>query len=156
MRKNIVCTLSAALVLAAMPVAFAKDSTARSVSAAIERAAAAKTQDEEQAAFDEIVALGCRAVPEVANHLGDTRVLPVPYLRLVNDDKNAFEQFRQYGPSTVTDALAAILNHLTWKHFGFIYNGASEKERVEAIRLWRKYIRETPKERLCAKKAKGG
>jgi len=128
----------------------------KKVQKSVDRALKATSQDEQQAAFDEIVSLGCRAVPDIVAAMDDDRILPVAYIRLENDDPNAFEAFRQYGPQTVTDALAAILNHMTWKDFGFIYNGASAVARKRAIAGWRAFVRETPSKHLCDLKRSGG
>jgi hypothetical protein len=122
----------------------------------IERAFKATSQEQQQSAFDEIVALGCPAVPEIIAAMDDSRPLPVAYIRLQNDDPHAFEAFRQYGPRSMTDALAAILNHLTWQDFGFIYNGVTEQERKRAIAGWRAFLRDTPTRELCAPKQRGG
>ena len=126
---------------------------AGSVRPAIERAVNATTQDEQQAAFDDIVKLGCRAVPEIVSVMDDDRPLPLAYIRLSNDDDpHAFEAFSQYAPRVVTDALAAILNQLTWRDFGFIYNGGTTEERRKVVKAWRNYVRDTPKAKLCAAK----
>ena len=114
------------------------------VKSGIDRALAAKTQDELQAAFDSIVQLGCPAVPEVVDRMDDRRKLPVQYLRLANDSPQAFEAFRQYTPEVLTDALAAILDDVTMGDCGFIFNGASEAKRVETVECWRKFVRDTP------------
>ncbi len=39
----------------------------------------------------------------------------------------------------MVDALAAVLNQITGRNFGFIYNGASEEERRSAVDGWRHY-----------------
>lgn len=54
-----------------------------------------------------------------------------------------------YGPEKVVDALAAILNQITGRHFGFIYNGATDAERTKTVRAWRDFLRKTPKAKLC-------
>ena len=119
------------------------------VRALIDKAVAAKTQEQQQAAFDRVIALGCPAVPALGAALDDARPLPVRYIRLVNHAKDAFEAFRQYGPETVTDAVAAMLNQLTGEHFGSIYNGATPAERAETVKAWRAFIARTPPEKLC-------
>jgi len=119
------------------------------VRALIDKAVAAKTHVEQQAAFDRVIALGCPAVPALGAALDDVRRLPVRYIRLENRAKDAFEAFRQYGPETVTDAVAALLNQLTGEHFGFIYNGATPAERAETVTAWRAFIARTPPEKLC-------
>src|SRR5262245_55198580 len=114
------------------------------VKAGIERALSAKSQDQVQAAFESILELGCPAVPEIVDRMDDRRELPVHYIRLTNKSPEAFEAFRQYGPVVVTDALAAILDDITTGDCGFIFNGATEKQRVETIECWRKFVRDTP------------
>jgi hypothetical protein len=94
----------------------------------IEQVLLARSQDEQQAAFDAILGLGCSAIPAIAAALGDNRTLPIRYLRLKNESPAAFEAFRPYGPETITDGLAAILNQVTNRSFGSIYNGASAEQ----------------------------
>jgi hypothetical protein len=110
------------------------------VTSFINEAISSTSQEEQQKAFDSIINLGCDAVPAIAASLGDSRRLPINYLRLTNDWPYAFEAFRQYGPETVTDALAAILNQLTGRDFGFIYNGAADAEREKAIKGWHSFL----------------
>jgi hypothetical protein len=116
----------------------------------LERALEARSQAAQQAEFDAIVASGCDAVPSLVRHLGDNRRLPVSYIRLQNRSKDAFEAYRQYGPETVTDAVAAMLSQATGRDFGFIYNGASQSQRAATVAAWRRYARETPAEKLCS------
>lgn len=134
----------AAVVLLGVVAAGAEEDIAASVQMGIDRALAAKSRDEQQAAFDSILALGCRAVPAIVDRLDDRRKLHIAYIRLPNDSPEAFEAFRQYGPEVMTDALAAILNDITWKDCGFIFNGASESDREAAVRCWQQFARETP------------
>jgi hypothetical protein len=115
----------------------------------VAKAMAAKTPDEQQGAFDAVISLDCAAVPALGTFVGDTRPLPVRYLRLQNRAKDAFESFRQYSPETLGDAVAAILNHITGQHFGSIYNGAAASERDKAVAGWREFLAHTPAERLC-------
>jgi len=119
------------------------------VRALVEKAVAAKNGEQQQAAFDAVINLDCAAVPALGTLLGDSRPLPTRYLRLENRATDAFEKFRQYGPETVTDAVAAILNHITGQHFGSIYNGATPSERDKAVAAWREFLTRTPAERLC-------
>ena len=117
----------------------------------LDQAATAKDQDTGQSAFDALVGMGCAAVPELGRALSDDRQLPTRYIRLQNESKDAFEEFRQYGPETVGDAVAAILNHLTGRHFGFIYNGALPAEREKTVVAWREFLAKTPPEKLCTR-----
>jgi hypothetical protein len=117
------------------------------VAALIEEALVERTGSR---AFQQLEALGCPAVPAIVKHLNDRRKLPVAYLRLQNKSANAFEAFRQYGPEVLTDALTAILNQVTGQHFGFIYNGGTEEERVKVVKGWREFVAKTPPDRLCS------
>jgi hypothetical protein len=119
------------------------------VRALIDTAAGARSQEEQQAAFDRVLSLGCAAVPALGAALDDGRRLPVRYIRLENHAQNRFEAFRQYGPETVTDAVAALLNQLTGEHFGSIYNGATPEERAKTVKAWREFIARTPPGQLC-------
>ena len=155
MRRRAVLFLVAVSIATNFTSAAQRRETAEAVRKSIEHAVKATSQDQQQAAFDELVALGCRAVPEIVAVLDDQRRLPVAYIRLNNDGPNSFEAFGQYGPETVTDALAAILNHLTWRDFGFIYNGATPAQRKQTIAGWRTFVRDTPVKNLCAAKRSG-
>jgi hypothetical protein len=119
------------------------------VRALVAKAMAAKTAEDQQAAFDAVIGLDCAAVPALGKLLGDARPLPSRYLRLENRARDAFEKYRQYGPETLTDAVAALLNHITGQHFGSIYNGATPAEREKAVAAWREFLARTPAERLC-------
>jgi hypothetical protein len=140
---------SAARLDAGTPPPKAKPTAEEKVRALVDKALAAKEQGAQQAAFDEIIKMDCAAVPALGKLLGDARPLPVHYLRLQNRAKDAFEAFRQYGPETVTDAAAAILNHITGQHFGSIYNGATAEERAKAVAGWREFLAKTPADRVC-------
>ena len=87
-------------------------------------------------AFSELESLGSQGVPYVVGHLGDMRPLAAHEISLENKSADAFEGVRHYGPRTVHDALAAILNQATGQHFVFVYNGASSQEREENRRKW--------------------
>lgn len=103
----------------------------------------------ERRAFADLEALGCAAVPAIVKRMDDRRRLPVPAISLENKSPDAFEGLRHYGPKKVVDALAAILNQLTGKNFGFIYNGATNEERTRAVNGWRDWLRKTPPQKLC-------
>ena len=108
----------------------------------------ALVEETEAQAFRKLEELGCPAVPAIVKHLDDRRKLPIAYIRLYNKNPDAFEEFRQYGPEVLTDALAAILNQLTGQHFGFIYNGATEEERAKVVAAWRDFVAKTPPEKF--------
>lgn len=116
------------------------------VAALIERMVKVETEAE---AFADLEALGCAAVPSTIQRMDDRRSLPDPSIELVNKSPKAFEGIRYYGPTQVVDALAAILNQVTGKHFGFIYNGATDEERTKTIQGWRKFLDSTPAQDFC-------
>ena len=97
----------------------------------------------EQKAFDELQSLGDQAVPYLVGHLGDVRPLVANKISLANKAPDAFEGMRQYRPSTVHDALAAILNQFTGQNFVFVYNGATTQERDENRLKWVEWCRST-------------
>ncbi len=114
----------------------------------IDEAVAASDQDEQQAAFDRLMALGCAAVPAIVEALPDDRDLTIRYIRIMNSPE-AFEAIAQYGPEKATDALVVVLGYLTGKHFGFIHNGASAEDRATTVAAWRAFLEETPPSELC-------
>jgi hypothetical protein len=118
----------------------------RRVAALIEKMADKKT---EQQAFTDLESLGCLAVPAVIERMDDRRKLPDPRISLRNKSPDAFEGLRHYGPEKIVDALAAILNQITGKDFGSIYNGATEAERDKTVRGWRDFLQTTPAAKLC-------
>ena len=122
--------------------------SARSVSDLLDIAVTSSTQDQQQQAFDEILKMGCSAVPELAKHLDDSRSLPIRYLRIQNGP-NHFEAFAQYGPEIVTDAVATLLSVATCKDFGFIANGGTADARKSVTAGWKNYLRSTSREHVC-------
>jgi hypothetical protein len=105
--------------------------------------------DTEEKAFFDLEVLGCAAVPATIQRMDDRRTLPDPRISLRNKSPRAFEGIRHYGPSQVVDALAAILNQVTGRNFGFIYNGATGEERTKTVQGWRKLLDSTPSPDLC-------
>jgi len=93
---------------------------------------------EEQNAFRDLEGVGMGGVPALIEIMDDRRPLPIPAISLRNPP-GAFEGLRHYGPKTVVDALAAILNQITFYDFGFIYSGGSDEERARAVAGWRVY-----------------
>jgi hypothetical protein len=118
----------------------------RRVAVLIEKMSDQKT---EKQAFIDLESLGCPAVPAIIEHMDDRRKLPDPRISLRNKSPDAFESLRHYGPEKFVDALAAILNQITGKDFGFIYNGATDAERDKTVRGWRDFWRTTPAAKLC-------
>ncbi|WP_157500065.1 hypothetical protein [Lysobacter sp. Root983] len=97
---------------------------------------ATKSARAEARAFSELESLGGQAVPYLVGHLGDVRPLAEERINLENNAPDAFEAVRHYGPDTVPDALAAILNQVAGQDFVFVYNGATSREREENRRRW--------------------
>jgi hypothetical protein len=118
----------------------------KNVAVLIERMSAQKT---EQQAFTDLESLGCPAVPAIIERMDDRRKLPDPRISLRNKSPDAFEGLRHYGPEKIVDALAAILNQITGRDFGFIYNGATDVERDKTVRGWRDFLHTTPAAKLC-------
>ena len=100
-------------------------------------------------AFVELEALGCEAVPFIIRHLDDRRPLPYHQISLENKSPDAFEGLRHYGPEQVVDALAAILNQVTGKSFGFIYNGASDDDRAATVKGWSEHLERVGPKGVC-------
>lgn len=102
----------------------------------------------QQALFDQLVAIGPRAVPAITELMDDRSRLPVPELSLENKSPNAFEAYRHYGPALMVDALAAVLNQITGRSFGSLYNSTydkvSEADRRSVVKAWRDYARSQP------------
>lgn len=102
--------------------------------------ASATAGQDQQALFDALLALGPAAVPAIIMQLDDDRPLAVSAISLRNTSPDAFEAYRHYGPKTLWDALAAILNQLTGESFGFTYNGGNAAERARTLTGWRVYF----------------
>lgn len=96
-----------------------------------------KTQME---AFRQLEKLGEKGVPAMIMLMDDRRDLPISAISLQNKAPAAFEAYRQCGPVKVVDVLTAILNQVTGRSFGFIYNGGSERERSATVDGWRIYL----------------
>lgn len=131
----------------AIPCAATKDSALdKRVALLIEKMHKADT---EKKAFSDLEALGCPAVPAIIRQMDDRQSLPYPQIDLRNLSPDAFEGLRHYGPVEVVDALAAILNQLTARDFGFIYNGATDDERTKAVQGWRQFLQSHTSAELC-------
>jgi hypothetical protein len=138
----------AAPLAAGEPSAAAAPQPGDAVKAQVERALAARSATEQQAAFEAILDLGCRAAPAIGAVLDDGRKLPFRELYLGREPGKPGGKRHEYTPETVTDALAAILSELTWQHFGVIYNGATDEQRAKTVALWRAYLKR-PLDDLC-------
>ena len=88
--------------------------------------------------FRDLEALGSDAVPAIIAQLDDRTPLAHQQISLVNHFPGAFEALRHYGPVLVVDALDAILNQITG-FGGSIVNGGSERQRRNAVEMWRVY-----------------
>ena len=98
------------------------------------------TQRETQVdAFGQLEKLGLDGVPAMIMLMDDRRDLAIPAITFVNPPGH-WEGLRHYGPRKVVDAISAVLNQITSQVFGSIYNGASEKERQEAVNGWKLYL----------------
>ena len=98
------------------------------------------TQKETQMdAFRQLEKLGLDGVPAMIMLMDDRRDLAIPAITFVNPPGH-WDGLRHYGPRKVVDAISAILNEITSQGFGSIYNGASERERQEAVNGWKIYL----------------
>jgi hypothetical protein len=148
--RNLITLFVLALLLLSPCAAFCNPSqnakTDAQVAVLIEKMVNART---EHAAFADLEAMGCPAVPAIIRQMDDRRRLPDQSISLRNKAPDSFEGLRHYGPEEVVDALAAILNQLTAEDFGSIYNGGTEEERSKTIQGWRHYVESTPTAKLC-------
>jgi len=94
-------------------------------------------------AFSELESMGTDAVPYLICHLDDMRPVAMKGVTLENKSPGAFEALRHYGPKTIHDAVAAILNQTTHKSFLSVYNGATKDERIENQRRWMEWYEST-------------
>lgn len=108
-----------------------------------------ETNKNKSAAFRQLESLGAEAVPAMIAQMDNRSPIPNTTLALKNLASDAFEGYRQYGPETVVDAIAAILNQITGESFGFIYNGGSEDERRHTVNAWRIYGMSHPAFQAC-------
>lgn len=123
-----------------------EDSLRHAVARLIDRAVQADSQRQSFAALE---ALGCRAVPALIRRLDDRRRLPSRSLSFANASPGAFEGLRHYSPELMVDALAGLLNQITGRDFGAIYNGASEAERARTVQGWRDYLQRVGPAGVC-------
>ena len=90
-----------------------------------------------------LVTLGEEAVPAIIKYMDDRRKLTIPKITLEPWWPDAHEGLVHYGPETVTDVLSVALMALTRQDLTAIYNGGTELERSEAVRIWKVYERRT-------------
>ncbi len=96
-----------------------------------------------QAVYEAVIALGQEAVPAIIKYMDDRRKLNIPKISLVPWWPDAHEGLVHYGPETVTDVMSVALMVLTNEDLTAIYNGGTELERQQAIRIWKIYERRT-------------
>ncbi len=94
-----------------------------------------------QAVYEAMIALGKKAVPAIIKYMDDRRKLTIPKISLIPWWPDADEGYVHYGPETVTDVLSVVLMALTNEDLTAIYNGGTELERAEAVRIWKIYER---------------
>ena len=93
-----------------------------------------------ESAFVNLERLGKPAIPTIICQMDDRRELAIKSITFKNNFPNSTEKSRHYTPQVVTDVLAAILNQVAWNSFGYIFDGASEEERISVINGWRIYL----------------
>ena len=96
-----------------------------------------------QAVYEALIALGKEAVPTIIKYMDDRRKLNIPKISLAPWWPDAHEGLVHYGPETVTDVMSVALMSLTNEDLTSIYNGGTELERAEAVRIWKIYERRT-------------
>jgi hypothetical protein len=96
-----------------------------------------------QAVYESVIALGKDAVPAIIKYMDDRRKLNIPKITLVPWWPDANEGLVHYGPETVTDVMSVALMALTNEDLTAIYNGGTELERAQAVRIWKIYERKT-------------
>ena len=96
-----------------------------------------------QGVYEAVIALGQEAVPAIIKYMDDRRKLNIPKISLVPWWPDAHEGLVHYGPETVTDVMSVALMVLTNQDLTAIYNGGTELERAQAVRIWKIYERRT-------------
>ena len=96
-----------------------------------------------QAVYEAVISLGKEAVPTIIKYMDDRRKLTIPKITLAPWWPDAHEGLVHYGPETVTDVMSVTLMALTNEDLTAIYNGGTELERQQAVRIWKIYERRT-------------
>jgi hypothetical protein len=96
-----------------------------------------------QAVYETVIGLGKDAVPTIIKYMDDRRKLNIPKITLAPWWPDAHEGLVHYGPETVTDVMSVALMALTNEDLTAIYNGGTELERRQAVRIWKIYERRT-------------
>ena len=100
---------------------------------------------EAQAIYNTLMGLGAEAVPALIKHMDDRRRLVIPKITLYSMDPDGFEGLIHYGPDVVTDLMSVVLTRITQQDLTQIYNGGTELERQNAVRIWKVYERRRKK-----------
>ncbi len=96
-----------------------------------------------QAVYEALIGLGKEAIPAMVKYMDDRRKLTIPKITLEPWWPDAEEGLIHYGPETVTDVIWVALMVLTDESLTSIYNGGTELERQQAVRIWKIYERRT-------------
>ncbi len=96
-----------------------------------------------QEVYAVLIALGKEAVPAIIKFMDDRRKLTIPKITLKPWWPDASEGLMHYGPETVTDVMSIALMVLTNESLTAIYNGGTELERRQAVRIWKIHERRT-------------
>lgn len=89
------------------------------------------------ASWEKLLKLTRRDVPGIVRVMNDRRKVPNFDAYVPNKSPDAFEDNAHYGPTCIVEAASTILHHITRNWFRAVYNGASERERIEDINAWR-------------------
>ena len=101
-----------------------------------------------QAVYEAVIGLGKEAVPTIIKYMDDRRKLNIPKISLPPWWPGAHEGLVHYGPETVTDVMSVALMAITNEDLTAIYNGGTELERAQAVRIWKIYERRTYSNKL--------
>jgi hypothetical protein len=93
-----------------------------------------------ESAYVNLERLGKSAIPTIICQMDDRRELAIKSITFKNKSPDGTEKTWHYTPQVVTDVLAATLNFVSWNSFGYIFDGASEEERVSVINGWRIFL----------------
>lgn len=93
-----------------------------------------------ESAYVNLERLGKSAIPTIICQMDDRRELAIKSITFKNKFPDGTEKTWHYTPQVVTDVLAATLNFVSWNSFGYIFDGASEEERVSVINGWRIFL----------------
>ena len=89
-------------------------------------------------AYENLEKLGKSSVAAMICLMDDRRELAVPLVTLEYPPSS--KNVKQYTPKQVVDVLATFSRQFAINDFGYIYNGASEKQRANTINGWRIFL----------------